>query len=100
VRLAGRPIHRNPAALSKVDAIVTETTYGNRPHKAIGPSVEELYAAIDEAFRRGGNVIIPTLALERAQELLSFMHADQAELLARHGQTGAAPGVHPVGQSH
>ena len=52
-----------------------ETTYGDRRHKAIAPSVEELYAAIDDAFRRGGNVIIPTFALERAQELLFFLHA-------------------------
>jgi len=72
---AGRPILRPPAAPPKVDTVVIETTYGDRLHKQIGPSVEELYAAIDDAFRRGGNVIIPTFALERAQELLFFLHA-------------------------
>jgi len=70
---AGRPILRNPAAPPKVDAVVIETTYGDRRHKPIGPSVEELYTAISEAFQRGGNAIIPTFALERAQELLFFL---------------------------
>jgi metallo-beta-lactamase family protein len=72
---AGRPILRSPRAPPPVDAVVMETTYGDRLHKPVGPSVEELYASIDAAFRRGGNVIIPTFALERAQELLFFLRA-------------------------
>jgi len=52
-----------------------ETTYGDRLHKALAPSVEELYEAITDTFRRGGNVIIPTFALERAQELLFYLRA-------------------------
>ncbi|MDY0282819.1 MAG: MBL fold metallo-hydrolase [Salinivirgaceae bacterium] len=68
-----RPILRDPAPPPKADVVVMETTYGNRLHKPIGPSVEELYAAITETFRRGGNVIIPTFALERAQEILFFL---------------------------
>ena len=39
-------------------------------HKQLGPSIDEFYEAITETFKRGGNVIIPTFALERAQELL------------------------------
>jgi len=53
--------------------VVMETTYGDRLHKALDPSVQELYQAINDTFRRGGNVIIPTFALERAQELLYFL---------------------------
>jgi len=52
-----------------------ETTYGDRCHKPIAPSVEELYTAIEQTFARGGNVVIPTFALERAQEILFFLHA-------------------------
>jgi metallo-beta-lactamase family protein len=70
---AGRPILRDPAVPPRVDAVVMETTYGDRLHKRIGPSVDELYAAISEAVRHGGNVVIPTFALERAQELLFFL---------------------------
>ena len=68
-----RPILRDPAAPPKVDVVVMETTYGDRLHKPLEPSVEELYAAITETFKRGGNVIIPTFALERAQEILFFL---------------------------
>jgi metallo-beta-lactamase family protein len=72
---AGRPLLRAPAAPPRVDAVVMETTYGDRLHKPIGPSIEELYKAITEAFQRGGNVVIPSFALERAQELLFFLRA-------------------------
>ena len=51
-----------------------ETTYGDRLHKPLGPSVEELYGAVTDTFKRGGNVVIPTFALERAQDLLYFLN--------------------------
>ncbi|MFC3117663.1 hypothetical protein ACFOHS_02660 [Jhaorihella thermophila] len=50
-----------------------ETTYGDRDHRSLQASVDELFAAIRGAQRRGGNVIIPTFALERAQELQFFL---------------------------
>jgi len=70
---SGRPILRNPTPPPKVDLVVMETTYGDRRHKALEPSIEELYAAINDALGRGGNVVIPTFALERAQELLYYI---------------------------
>ena len=69
----GRPILRNPVTPPKADIVVMETTYGDRLHKPFGPSVAELYEAITDTFKRGGNVIIPTFALERAQEILFFL---------------------------
>ncbi len=71
---SGRVIHRDPASPPHADVVVMETTYGDRRHKALQPSVEELYSGIEDTFRRGGNVIIPTFALERTQELLYFLH--------------------------
>ncbi len=71
----GRPLLRDPVTPPRADVVVMETTYGNRLHKPLAPSVEELYAAIADTFTRGGNVIIPTFALERAQELLYFLSA-------------------------
>lgn len=76
---AGRPLLRDPAVPPAVDAVVIETTYGDRLHKPLAPSVEELYAAIGETFERGGNVIIPTFALERAQELLYYLREGVAQ---------------------
>ncbi len=71
---AGRPLLNPPKQPPQCDAVVMETTYGDRNHKPFGPSVEEFYAAIEETFARGGNVVIPTFALERAQELLYALH--------------------------
>jgi len=70
---AGRPLLRAPVTPHHCDVVVMETTYGDRIHKPLAPSVEELYESIGETFRRGGNVIIPTFALERAQELLYYL---------------------------
>ncbi|MDE2305312.1 MAG: MBL fold metallo-hydrolase [Gammaproteobacteria bacterium] len=69
----GRGLLRDPVTPPVVDVVVMETTYGDRLHKRIEPSVHELYSAIVETLRRGGNVVIPTFALERAQELLFHM---------------------------
>ncbi len=70
---SGRPLLRDPVQPPKADTVVMETTYGDRLHQPIGPSVEELYTSITATFQRGGNVIVPTFALERAQELLYFL---------------------------
>lgn len=68
-----KPIIQDPANLPKADIVVMETTYGDRSHKSIEESVKEFYTAINSTFQRGGNVFIPTFALERAQELLFFL---------------------------
>jgi metallo-beta-lactamase family protein len=70
---AERPFLRSPATPPRADVVIMETTYGDRLHKALKPSVEELYEAINDTFQRGGNVVIPTFALERAQELLFYL---------------------------
>ncbi len=71
---AGRPILRDPSPAPPADIVVMETTYGDRNHRSLDSSLEELYEAISEAFQHGGNVIIPVFALERAQEMLYFLH--------------------------
>lgn len=70
---SGRPLICDPAPPPDADVVVMETTYGDRLHKPLDESVEELYGAINDTFQRGGNVIIPTFALARAQELLVFL---------------------------
>jgi metallo-beta-lactamase family protein len=70
---AGRRLLRSPTTPPRAENVVMETTYGDRLHKPLGPSIDEFYEAITETFKRGGNVIIPTFALERAQELLYFL---------------------------
>ncbi|MEX2353651.1 MAG: MBL fold metallo-hydrolase [Gammaproteobacteria bacterium] len=68
-----RAILRDPTPPPQVDTVVMETTYGNRLHKALQPSIDELYSVINDTVKRGGNVIIPTFALERAQEVLFYL---------------------------
>jgi metallo-beta-lactamase family protein len=69
----GRVLLRSPAKPPHSENVVMETTYGDRLHKPLGQSIDEFYEAITETFKRGGNVIIPTFALERAQELLYYL---------------------------
>lgn len=68
-----RPFLNPPAPPATVDAVVMETTYGDRDHRALAASIAEFHNVIEDAAARGGNVIIPTFALERAQELLFFL---------------------------
>lgn len=70
---SGRAILRDPTTPPAVDTVVMETTYGDRLHKQLQPSIEELYDVVNETIGRGGNVIIPTFALERAQEILYYL---------------------------
>jgi len=67
---SGRVILRDPANPPHADVVVMETTYGDRLHRPLDESISELYEAINETFRHGGNVVIPTFALERSQEVL------------------------------
>lgn len=71
---AGSPLLNPPQPPPSADAVVMETTYGDRLHSDRDACVEELYSAILDTFARGGNVVIPTFALERAQEILFFLN--------------------------
>lgn len=68
-----RPLLADPQVPDDAEIVVMETTYGDRDHRALATSVEEFLTAVRAADDRGGNVIIPTFALERAQELLWFL---------------------------
>ncbi|MBR7747278.1 MBL fold metallo-hydrolase RNA specificity domain-containing protein [Undibacterium baiyunense] len=69
----GRKILRDPVIPPPADIVVMETTYGDRLHRSLDASVKEFYQAINDTFEHGGNVIIPTFALERAQEILWYL---------------------------
>jgi len=65
-----RPLMKDPAVFDHADYIVMETTYGNRDHEEPEDVDRLLCEIINETVERGGNVVIPTFAIERAQELL------------------------------
>lgn len=70
---AGRPLLRDPVVPAGADVVVMETTYGDRQHRPLDASVVELHEAVAGALARGGNIVVPTFALERAQEILFYL---------------------------
>lgn len=65
-----RPILRDPVRIKKADYVIMESTYGNRLHESNESSLKELLQIIVNTTRRGGNVIIPSFAVGRTQELI------------------------------
>jgi metallo-beta-lactamase family protein len=71
---AGRPIIRDPQP-PRAEIVVMESTYGDRRHRSPAQSVRELVGVIAATLARGGNVVIPSFALERTQEILYSLRA-------------------------
>jgi metallo-beta-lactamase family protein len=69
----GKPILRDPALFDEADYVLMESTYGDRDHDCRENVESQLAEAINRTIARGGNVVIPTFAIERAQELLYYM---------------------------
>lgn len=69
----GRAILPNPARPPRVDTVIMESTYGDREHKDLQSSVAELYGVINETIAGQGNVLIPSFALERSQEIIYYL---------------------------
>ncbi|MFC1497703.1 MBL fold metallo-hydrolase RNA specificity domain-containing protein [Verrucomicrobiota bacterium] len=64
------PIICDPTSFDHADYVVVESTYGNRVHENNDEIPDKLADAINAAVKRGGNVVIPSFAVERTQELL------------------------------
>ncbi len=69
-----KPLVPDPDRGPRADLAVVEATYGDRDHRSFEESVAEMEEVIKATVERGGNVIIPTFALERSQELLYVLH--------------------------
>ena len=69
-----KPLLNDPVAAAGADWIVVESTYGDRLHEQTGQIREHLAAVITETRRRGGNIIVPSFALERTQEVLWYLN--------------------------
>ena len=66
-----QPLLRDPQSVEETDYLVIESTYGDRLHERVrGDAVAELAECIQRAFDRGGNVVIPSFAVGRTQEML------------------------------
>ncbi|HLA85454.1 MAG TPA: MBL fold metallo-hydrolase [Thermoguttaceae bacterium] len=65
-----KPIIRDPSVFTQADYVVMESTYGIRKHEDFENVETRLARIISETVAAGGNVVIPTFAIERAQELI------------------------------
>ena len=68
-----QPIIRDPAFVDQADYVIMESTYGDRNHEPPESYTEALAQLIDQVFSQGGNIVIPSFAVGRTQELLYFL---------------------------
>jgi len=78
-----QPIIRDPQYLSRADFVVMESTYGDRLHGPKPDYIADLADALQTAFDRGGNVVIPSFAVGRSQEILYFLREIKEKGLVR-----------------
>lgn len=80
----GHPIVRDPTFIEEADYLLLESTYGNRLHRSMQDTRDELVAVIQDALtQKRGNIIVPAFTVGRTQDLL-FLLAD----LQREGRLG------------
>ncbi len=78
-----QPIIRDPTYLTGADYVVMESTYGDRNHTEVWSYTDDLAKIIDETIAKGGNVVIPSFAVGRTQELLYFIRQIKDENLVK-----------------
>ena len=68
-----QPIIKDPAYIQQADYVFMESTYGDRNHAPRPDYVAELAKILQRTFDRGGNVVVPSFAVGRTQEMLYFL---------------------------
>ena len=79
-----QPLLRDPQMTRSADYVIMESTYGDRIHSQERPDyVGELAGILQETFDRGGNVVIPSFAVGRTQEMLYFIRSIKEQRLVK-----------------
>jgi len=68
-----KPFVRDPSVFERADYVVMESTYADRDHEDPKSIPELLTEIVADTVKAGGNVVIPTFAIERAQELMFYL---------------------------
>lgn len=68
------PIIKDPSSFTESDYVLIESTYGNRLHRGMKETIDELVEAIKTTFTKKGNVLIPAFAVGRTQDLLYILN--------------------------
>ena len=82
-----QPIIHDPRYTTEADSVIMESTYGDRYHTVPPDYVAELAGQIQQTFDRGGNLVIPSFAVGRTQEMLYFIREIKERRLV-HGHDG------------
>lgn len=69
----GRPILCDPEVPDGADVLISESTYGDRRHDGVEKMEEDLAEVVNRVYRRGGKLLVPSFALERAQEVIFYL---------------------------
>ena len=69
-----KPILRDPTNFAQADYVICESTYGDRLHKPTEDIKKSLCDAVQSAQEAGGNIVIPSFAIERSQEVLYYLN--------------------------
>lgn len=72
---SGLAIIRDPVPPEGADALIMESTYGNRDHESVDGARAKLAKVIRETAARGGRILIPAFAVGRTQEMIYSLHA-------------------------
>jgi metallo-beta-lactamase family protein len=65
------PVVADPTPIAEADVLLVESTYGNRDHKSLAQTLDELAYALNDTLKsRKGNVVIPAFAVGRTQDIL------------------------------
>ncbi|PKL98251.1 MAG: MBL fold metallo-hydrolase, partial [Gammaproteobacteria bacterium HGW-Gammaproteobacteria-9] len=67
------PLMHPPTVLKEADVVLMESTYGDRDHRSHEDTVEELAGILQQAHRDGGNVLMPSFAVGRTQDLIYYL---------------------------
>jgi metallo-beta-lactamase family protein len=70
-----RPLLQDPDVFKFTDYVVMESTYGDREHEGTEIIADELEDIVKTTFEAGGNIIVPSFALQRAQEILYYLNS-------------------------
>ena len=83
-----QPLIRDPQPTAQADYVIMESTYGDRLHSTERPDyIAGLAEVIQETFDKGGNVVIPSFAVGRTQEILYFLRKIKEDgLVINHGR--------------
>ncbi|MDR1131662.1 MAG: MBL fold metallo-hydrolase [Oscillospiraceae bacterium] len=78
-----KPILRSPQSIDEADYLVVESTYGDGLHETAADTLPVLVSCLQRTFDRGGNVVIPSFAVGRTQELLYYLRKIKDQGLVR-----------------